>query len=636
MAKAFRNKGANIFVYVLVGLLVLGLAGFGIGNFSSTVQAIGSVGDEDISVQEYVQVLRNEMNRVQARTGKSPSLFELQQMGLDQAALRGVVLNASLDHEAGRLGISVGDQTVVDELRQSAAFNGTDGEFDVSAYEFALERAGLSAGEYDDIVREEKTRTLIQLAAGNALPVPDVYTETLLSFFLEKRSFEWADIGIDLQFPQASELSEDEVLAFYEGHEEEFTLPETKQITYAWLTPEMITYPSSVSEEDARNLYEEKSSVYVLPERRIVERLVFSSRSDAQAALSRIESGETDFEGLVLERGLTLEDTVLGTVARDELATEGGKAVFELEEPGIAGPAESSLGPALFNVAAILNARTTEFEDARDELEAELALENAQREIADGLEDIEDRLAAGASLEELARETDMRLATIDYNKNSEDEIANYSEFRRVAGSVDASDFPELLELGGGGVFAIRLDGVIPPTLRPLAEVRAEVEVAAQDERARILAVEAAGNYRPELEAGKSFAEIGLESSVVEGAERTSFEPGIPSGLVGEIFKLDVGGVKVFEHPSGAAIARLSEIRKYDRDSPETLEMKEALELQASRDIGFDVFHVYADAIRFDAGMSLDQAIIDARSRSASIGWPSHAAAPVIRGIHSRI
>ncbi|MDE0530951.1 MAG: SurA N-terminal domain-containing protein [Albidovulum sp.] len=611
MAKAFRSKSANLLVYVLVGLLVLGLAGFGIGNFTSTVQSIGSVGDEEITVQEYAQVLQGEINRFQARTGQVPSLFEIQQFGLDQVALRGVVLNASLDNEANRIGVSVGDKTVVEELRQSDRFKGTDGAFDVSAYEFALERLGLTAGEYDDIIREEKTRLLLQQAAGGSLQVPDAYTETLMSYFLEKRTFEWADMAVESVMSQVSEVSDAEVKAFYDEHEANFTVPETKQITYAWLTPDMIADQASVSDSEVRDLFEEKSSIYVVPERRIVERLVFSSRSAAEAALSRIESGAIDFEGLIQEKGLTPEDVNLGTVEREELALEGGEVVFALTEPGIAGPAESKFGPALFNVLAVLNAQATEFESVRAELEAELALENARLDIADSLEDIEDRLAAGATLEELAAETDMQLASIDFNSDSEGEIAEFFEFRQVAEAVDASDFPELSELDNGGVFAIRLDGVLPPRLKPLSEVRSEAETEAFREKARKLAIETAENFESELEGGKSFADLDLTTNVVEEAQRTFFEPGVPFGLVAEIFKLESGESAVFEHGSGVALARLETIHAYDLDSAEALDTKEGLEAQAGRELGLNAFHIYADAIRFDAGMSLDQAIIDA-------------------------
>ena len=611
MAKAFRSKGANFLVYGLVGLLILGLAGFGIGNFSSTVQAIGSVGDEEISVQEYAQILQTQINRYQQQTGTAPSLFELQQLGLDQLALRNVVLNASLDNEANQLGVSVGDKTVVDELRQSRQFLDADGEFNVAAYEFALERQGLTAAEFDDIVREEKTRLLLRQAVAGSIPVPDAYVETLMSFLLEKRSFEWADIGLEALLPQISDIGDADVAAYYEGNPDEFTVPETRQITFAWLTPDMIADSASVSEAEARSLYGERLNVYEIPERRAVERLVYSNRAEAESARARIDSGEIDFSELVVEKGLTLDDVGLGTVERSELAESAAEAVFALQEPGIAGPADSEFGPALYNVVGILNARTTPFEDAREDLAEELALESARNQILESLEDFEDRLAAGATLEELSRETDLRIGSIDYNSESDDEITRYPEFRTVADSVEDSDFPELREFSGGGVFALRLDGIIPPKLRPLPEVRLEAEEAARLESARKLAVESAERSKTELEAGKSFEELELASSIVDGAGRGTFQAGVPFGLIREVFMLGEREIAVFEHASGVAIARLDAIEEFDLNSADAGDARESLSLEADQDLGLNVFHIYADAIRFEAGMSLDQSIIDA-------------------------
>ena len=74
MAKALRSKGTNALVWVLIGLLVLGLAGFGIGNFTGTADSVGSVGDEEIPVNDYAVALQNELGAIRPTPSSSPSL----------------------------------------------------------------------------------------------------------------------------------------------------------------------------------------------------------------------------------------------------------------------------------------------------------------------------------------------------------------------------------------------------------------------------------------------------------------------------------------------------------------------------------------------------------------------------------
>src|SRR5690606_18318589 len=103
--------------------------------------------------------------------------------------------------------------------------------------------------------------------------------------------------------------------------------------------------------------------------------------------------------------------------------------------------------------------------------------DQARRQIERMEGDIEDLLASGAGLEELADETPMELGTITLDAGSAEGPAAYDAFREAAMAAVEGDFPEMHRLGDGGVFALRLDEVRPAALRPLAEVRDEVAAA---------------------------------------------------------------------------------------------------------------------------------------------------------------
>ncbi|HBN31907.1 MAG TPA: peptidylprolyl isomerase, partial [Rhodobacteraceae bacterium] len=157
-----------------------------------------------------------------------------------------------------------------------------------------------------------------------------------------------------------------------------------------------------VDEAALRTLYDEQSARFNIPARRIVDRLVYPNQATAQAALDSLSSGAKTFETLVTERGLTLADVDLGEVSRADLTGAAADAVFLLTEPGVAGPVETDLGPALFQVNAVLEAQNTSFEQVSDELHAEYVADRARRQIDDGIVGIDDLLAGGNTLEEIA------------------------------------------------------------------------------------------------------------------------------------------------------------------------------------------------------------------------------------------
>ena len=160
--------------------------------------------------------------------------------------------------------------------------------------------------------------------------------------------------------------TEDELKAFHDANIARFTAPEAKRITYAALLPEAIAADQPVEEAVLRELYQGRIDEFVIPERRIVERLIFPDQAAADAARAELDAGGS-FEALVTARGLTLDAIDLGDVTRDDLGA-AADAVFAAAEGAVVGPVESDLGQALYRVVTALDAEETTFEEARDTL----------------------------------------------------------------------------------------------------------------------------------------------------------------------------------------------------------------------------------------------------------------------------
>lgn len=607
MSKSIGKKTGNIVVWLLMAMLIVGLGGFGVSNFGGRIDSIGSVGDEEISVNEYARALESELSALEA-AGQPMTLAEAQQAGIVQIARGRVIASAALDNEVKRLGVSVGDAAVASEVRAIPAFQGLDGTFDREAYSYALERTGLTEAEFEAQIREEAARTLLQGGIVAGLRAPSGYTDTLYNYIAERRSFSYIEITPDMLDEEVRMPTADEAQEFYELNPEAYTAPETKKITYAWLTPDMIIDSVEVDDDSVRALYNERREEYLLPERRLVERLVFGTMDEAQAAADRLTSGETSFEGLVQDRGLALSDVDLGDVTQGELAAEAGAAVFGLAEPGITGPVTSGLGPAIFRMNGILYAQETSFEEAQEDLRAELAQDRARRVIADSVTDIDDRLAAGATLEELAQETDMVLGQIDYFNGQAEDIAAYEAFRDAAAPLGQRDFPEVIELDDGGIFAMRLDELVAPRLLPIDDVRDQVTADWQAEETRNMLADKAEGLRALLAAGDPMDSFGPEVITGTGLTRGAITP--PT-LSDPLFSLSTGETTVVDDGVGVYLLRLDEMLP-PQDGDETADfLRATLDNQAAQSMAQDIFGYFAESLLATAGLNLDQQAINA-------------------------
>ena len=127
-----------------MGLLILGLGGFGATSLTGTVRTVGTVGDKYISVDDYARALQEELRALEAQTGQSLPFVQAQAFGIDRMVLSRLSTTRSMDAENERLGISIGDENLRQELMNIPSFQGLDGSFDRDAYSFAIDQAGMN------------------------------------------------------------------------------------------------------------------------------------------------------------------------------------------------------------------------------------------------------------------------------------------------------------------------------------------------------------------------------------------------------------------------------------------------------------------------------------------------------------
>jgi peptidyl-prolyl cis-trans isomerase D len=606
MATSIGKKSANVFVWILLLLLIIGLAGFGATSFGGGTTAVATVGEREISTSRYFRAAQQTLRNYQQQTGTTISVTQPEGQQLLETLRAQLIRAAAVENEADQIGLSVGDDEVAKQIRAIPNFAAIDGSFDRIAYELALGQTGMSVSDFEDGIRRDRASGILRGAVAGAAKHPAVFADQVLTYLAESRDFRIVRFDTDA-------LGEDPVptpdaaaqRSFYDANPEVFTLPARKSITYVWVTPDMMLDNISVSDDDLRPLYEERIESYRMPERRLVERLIYSSAQTAQEASARLTSGEVDFDMLVTERNLTLEDVDLGEATRASLG-RSADAVFALTQPGVTAPVETDLGPALFRVNALLSAQEVSFEQAREDLRNELVLDRARRRIDASIDEINDLLAAGGTLEEAARDTDLVLDTVEYFAGSPEIVTAYPAFRNAANRITSADFPEVMTLEDGGIFALRLDDELPPLLQPIDDVReAVIEGAARAaDTARLL--EMANELVAQMAVGAEIGSAGLEVESYTGqARRNAVVEDAPQSLMEAIFEMNVGDVKTVEGTGTVYVIALDAITAPDLTNEELTGLRTAIDGQLAQSLSVDIFQFYSEALTAQTGISLN-------------------------------
>ncbi len=612
--EAPRKKGGvekHLAVWLLMAMIVTGLGGWGVTNFGNSVTSIGKIGSRDMTADEFARSLKAALDNVSRQLGTEITLEQARALGIDRQVLQGLMLRTAMDAEADRLGLSVGDTIVAEQVKANKAFQGVGG-FDRDAYKQALQFNGMTEKTYEAGLRADLTRQILQGAVTGGLSAPATLVDALYGYRFERRGFTLLPLTEKgLPTPVASP-TEAELKAYYDAHLEAFTRPAGKRITYAALLPDTLAAQVAVDDKAVADLYAARADQYHIPEKRLVERLVFATEADARAAKARLDAGSISFADLVKERGLELSDIDMGDVSKAELA-EAGDAVFAVSEVGgVTGPAPSALGPALYRMNGILAAQDTTLEQARPELVRELQLEAARKAITAKVEAIDDALAGGATLEDLAKEQGMVLATTDYAPGADDNdpITADKGFASQAAKTAVGDYPEAVALDNGGLIAMRVDADLPAAPIPLDKIKDRVTAAWHADRLHAALVAQAADVRAKVEAGTSLATFGITTRSAP-VTRDAAPAEIPPQVLSAVFAMSANEVRVVETPDFVGLVRLDSVEAAPTDGDAARQARDQISAELRNGLASDVSELYGRALLDQEKVALDQAAINA-------------------------
>lgn len=624
------KKSRFNFGWILMGFVILGLGGFGITEFATTgASSIGSVGEARITAADYQRALRQQINEASMQMGRYVTMDEARAFGINIAAQQQLVASATLEEEARVLGISVGDEIISKQILAAPSFQGLGGQFDRNAYRDALSNLGMTEVQFEHGLRMGEAAQIIYASVSGGIEAPQPLLDRWTSWQLQSRDIEWVEVTAD-DLPEPVTLPEEATLKmWHEANSAKFTAPEIRHITYGVLTPEMLLDEVLVDEQALRDLYEEAIESYQLPERRIVGQLVFPNFEAAQAAKDSVDAGAS-FEEIAAQRGLSLADTDLGEVTKARLG-KAGEAVFAATDNGVVGPVDTDIGPALFSVNAILEPVDVSFEDAKEDLRAEAAADQARRTIEKEAEASIDLIAGGASIEDLANTTGMDVGSIDWRAGDIAEpghVAAYPVFREQAALIAEGAFLELHELEDGGILVLRLDNVTPPSVIPFDEAREAVEqdwletethrrLLSWAEARREAAMAGKGGVAEvvqDTEDADGEAQTGVTTKPtvnrIEGLMRDGFVENAPLELVLKAFAMEAAGeTEIVDAEGRVILVTLREIHNADLKGEDAAATRQNVANRLSQSLSLDVMDHYLKAAMAAHGLKLDAAAI---------------------------
>jgi peptidyl-prolyl cis-trans isomerase D len=623
MLNALRKQAGSWVVKGLLMLLVASFAIWGIGDVfygGSQNPAVATVGDSEIPATELADAFNRSLRSLQQSVGTQINREQAIQLGVMQQALQDLIAARLIDLRAGDMGLTVTDASLRALVHANPMFQ-TAGQFDRGRFEQLLLANGLDEQGYLAVLRQDVLRGTLTHGVTGAAVVPQALVDAIYRYRNEQRRGRYAVVETS-SITEVPEPSDEDLQAYHEAHQDRFTAPQLRALTFITLEPKDLVGEIEISEDQIAAEYQARIESYRTPERRTVEQLLATDRESIDAAARRLQEGESlaAVAEAMSDQGVSFDD--LGSVTRSDLPGDLAAAVFEQPEGEVGAPVESPFGWHLFRVTKVEPEVVTPLAEVHDELAKELALVEAGHRLPALATQLDDELAAGTPLPEAAGAvglTAKKLEAVDRQGRDAKgatlaDLPPWPEFLETAFATAEGEVSLLEETDAGSYFVVAVDKVTAPRVKPVEEVRDALAAAWQAERRQELA-----KARTE-ELLKRTNEVTSLEQAAKGLPLTEITPikrsdrgtaqGLNPAIVQALFAAEPGTVadQVVPTANGFALVATDEVIEADpsTDPDAVAQLRRQLEVETRNDL----LSQFEAALRRDYPVEIDPAAIN--------------------------
>jgi peptidyl-prolyl cis-trans isomerase D len=622
LRKASSSWLGQVVMATVVGFLIIAFGIWGIADVfrSSGRQTVATVGNVEISADQFRQTYNDQLQQLQRQIGRPIPPEQARAFGLDRQVLQKLMTDAALNERARQLGLGIGDDEIVRHILQDPSFRGLNGQFDQTRFEQTLRAYGFTEPRYVAKLRGDAVRGQLADSFISSVTVPKTALEAFNRYQNEERSVDYVVLGPAVA-GDIPEPSPEVLTKYFEDRKALFRAPEYRKVVLLALSPEAIAKSIEVSDADVKRAYDERLSRYTTPERRDLQQIVFPNQEEADKAAQRLKEGTT-FDALVTERGLKDTDVNLGLVAKTGIVDPAiADAAFALQAEGTSDPIKGRFGITLVHVNKIEPQQVKPFADVEAELKHEIALDRAKATITDTTNKVEDELASGARLDEVATKLNLPYRTIDaIDRSGRDPAGN-----AVADLPDSPDLlsdafaaavgaqNDALQLKGGGYVWYEVAGITPGRDRTFDEVKDKVEARWRQGEIEAKLRAKADEMVKQINGGTKLADLAATDKLqVQWANNLKRQgsPTLPAQAVAAVFGTPQGSAGTAEgrDPSERIVFQVTNISvpPFDPNSPETKKIEDTLK----RMLGDETLMEYLQKTAADMGTTVNQDVLN--------------------------
>ena len=477
MLSAIRNKSKGWVAYLIVGLITVPFALFGIQDYvsRSATNSIATVDGEDIDINIYYQELNTQQRNLQQQLGAAYTQ-EIDD-AIKQTLLDSMINEKLIENYANSLDIVTLDDEVKSVIELNQAFL-VDGEFSQDRYTQLLRLNSYSPAGYELAQSKSLTREQIKRNLSGSAFMSSIQIDQLNDLASQQREVSYIALNTNNYLDQVS-VSKDQISDYFDENRSSFIEGRKVKVDFVELTLETMDEPDSPTNDDLQSLYDDNADLYTNLERRRAQHILVESEDLANDLLDQINQG-ADFADLAKanseDSSSNEEGGDLGFFEKELMGAEFDEAAFAMNIGDVSGVVATDYG--YFHIIKLtdIEPETMQTFDQVEEQLAALYIKKAKEKMLfDSLEEFIN-LSYEESLDMVADQFGLELQTSDYFGNG----SSFYDPKFVASAfspsvIDDGENSEVMEINSEVFVVLALSDLQSERERDLSEVESQIE-----------------------------------------------------------------------------------------------------------------------------------------------------------------
>ena len=503
MLSAIRNKSKGWVAYLIVGLITVPFALFGIQDYvsRSANNSIATVDGEDIDINIYYQELNTQQRNLQQQLGAAYTQ-EIDD-AIKQTLLDSMINEKLIENYANSLDIVTLDDEVKSVIELNQAFS-VDGEFSQDRYTQLLRLNSYSPAGYELAQSKSLTREQIKRNLSGSAFMSSIQIDQLNDLASQQREVSYIALNTNNYLDQVS-VSKDQISDYFNENRSSFIEGRKVKVDFVELTLDAMDEPESPTNDDLQNLYEDNAELYTNPERRRAKHILVESEELANDLLDQINQG-ADFVELAKanseDSSSSEEGGDLGFFEKELMGAEFDEAAFAMNIGDVSDVVATDYG--YFHIIKLtdIEAETMQAFNEVEEQLAALYIKNAKEKMLfSSLEEFIN-LSYEESLDMVADQFGLELQSSDYFGNGSSQYdAKFVASAFSPSVIDDGENSEVMEIDSEKFVVLALSDLQSERERDLVEVEDQIEATLKTATAKEVIEDIAESIASALSSG---------------------------------------------------------------------------------------------------------------------------------------